>query len=135
MLSETLQCSITRLFSARRPAQVHSQLCITLNKSIPLGATSLTWKYCVADASSVRWLNTEHFFFSSRHLFKVFENALNSARRKKETCVYTLETREFTTALYKIPTEKILEDYNSMFIPEHTHDKEWQGGNGYYSEV
>lgn len=104
------------------------------SKSVPLGATSLTWKYCVADASSVRWLNTEYFFFSFRHLFKVFENALNSARKKKQICVYALEITELATALYKIPTEKILEDYNSTFITEHRHE-DWQGGNEYHSEV
>lgn len=88
----------------------------------------------MADASSVRWLNTEYFFFSFRHLFKVFENALNSARRKKQIRVYALEITELTTALYKIPTEKILEDYNSTFIAEHT-PEEWRGGNGYHSKV
>lgn len=131
MLSEPLQYSINSLLSTHHPVQVYSQVC---DKSIPLGATSLTWKYCVADASSVRWLNTEYFFFSFRHLFKVFENALNSARRKKQIRVYALEITEITIALYKIPTQKILEDYNSTFIAEYTHE-DWQGGNGYHSEV
>lgn len=76
---------------------------------IPCGATSLTWKYCAAEASSVRWLNTEYSFFLFQHLFKVFENELNSAR-KKQICFYTLETTELTVALHEIPTEKILGD-------------------------
>lgn len=84
-------------------------ICHLGTSQIPRGATSLTWKYCAAEASSVRWLNTEYSFFLFQHLFKVFENELNSAR-KKQSCFYTLETTELTAALHKIPTEKILGD-------------------------
>ena len=56
--------------------------CASHGNSVPPGTTFLTWKYCTADASSVRWLNTEDSFFSCRQLFKVFENELRSAGTK-----------------------------------------------------
>lgn len=69
--------------------------CVSLgNDTVLPGATSLTSKYCAADTSSVRWLklNTECSFFSHWYLRKVFENALNSARRREKFYFYTLET-------------------------------------------
>ena len=72
------------LFSTHHPTQV----CVTV---LP-GATSLTWKYCAADTSSVRWLNTECSSFSHWYLLKVFENARNSATIREKIYFYTLET-------------------------------------------
>lgn len=72
------------------------------NNSFLPGGSFLTWKYCTADASSVRWLNTEDSFFSFRHLFKVFENELRSARIKGRPVSTLSEPQNWPLHFYTI---------------------------------